>query len=229
MKKLFKILKYTLIVAGFAFVILVVIGNIISHYFTYHEVDDLLLRSKYNMYYFKKTAVEKISVKTLYKDVFKDSIYILRYTDSCKIVVLIIGKNNDAYFGKNIDTFQVELKAEQVVGYTAMSLGDIELDLKTFPYEFKSILIHFNTYCKNIQPLITNDYCQYYHLKAGRVYFSSDDHSYYDFYLGLNNSNYSDFMAFTMNHKLYVVALYSTQGKDISPDALLNIMNVPVK
>lgn len=228
MNKLKKPIKYFLLSIIGLFIIFIVIGNIISHFIGYRKVDNIIPPSEYKMCYFKKSAIEKMGIKSLYEDIFRDSLYILHYTDSCKIVVLIIDKNSNACFRNNVDSFQEKINPELLVFYTDIPEVDVQLKLKTFQSDFNNTSIHFSN-CKEIKSIINTKDCQYYHLKAGAMYMTSDDHSYYDVYLGLNNSTYSDFMAYSMNNKLYILALYSTKGKDISPDALFNIVNFSIK
>lgn len=207
--------------------LLILKGMIEVHFIGYRDVDDFIPHTQYQDY-FKKPAIEKISIKSLYKNIFKDTIYIFNYTDSCKILVWIMKQDNNAYFSNVMDTNQKEFKPEQLVGNIQIQEPSIGLDSKVYPHDFKNTALHFY-YCKDIQLLINTKNCQYYHLKAGTIYITSDDHSYYDTYVSLNYSSYSDFMVYITNNKFYIFALYSCYKRDIAPDALKNIINLPLE
>lgn len=228
MQKTRKIIQYVLLGMAGSFVIFVIVTSIIAHVYGLRKVDAFFPHTHYPIAYLDKNALQKITIESVYKNKFNDSVYILQYADSFKITLWIITEDSNVYFTtNNIDTVQQRTMAEDYVSYERLFLYALTLKRKAFSHDLKNIVICFDN-CKGIQHLINNRNCQYYYLKAGAIYLKSDGNSYYDIYLGLNNSTYSNFMVYTVNNKLYIFTLYTTKNAKIGSDALQRITNLPL-
>jgi hypothetical protein len=228
MKAYKKILRYTILLIIIFFIIFIVTGNILAHIYGYQKEDSFLPKVHYPIRYFKKLALEKITIESLHKNRFNDSLYVLQYADSFKIALWIIKQNKNVFFKTGADTNQERLTAEDYAAYDRLYVSSITLKCKASIHDLENVSIHFYN-CKDIHPLIDGKSYQYYYLKAGAIYLTSNGNNYYDTYLGLNNSNYSNFMVFFMNSKLYIVVLFSKNHEDVSSDELKKIINFPLE
>lgn len=228
MRKVRKLVWYTLVTIAFTFFGLVIVSNIISHIYGYHKIDAFFPNVHYPIKYFKDSARKKITVESVWKNGFNDSVYTLKYADSFKIALWTINQNVLVDFTTSIDTNQKRIIRKSFAAYESLSLDLLNMNRKAFNHNLKNVSIRFNK-CMDIHSIINTKNYQYYYLKAWEIYLISDTNSYYDICLGLSNSAHCDFMAFIMNNKLYILALYSIKGKDISPNTLLDIVNFPIK
>jgi hypothetical protein len=217
-----KIIRYILLGIIGLFIIFIIALNVSAHVFGYHKVDAFFSNVHYPIGYFKKSAFEEITIESLYTNRFNDSIFILKYANSFEIALWVIKQNDDATFTNIIDTNQNRLIADHF--FSKVEFSHLTIEVEAFKHDFKDVTVHFYN-CRDIEPIINNKTCQFYNLKAGAIYLTTNYNSYYDIYMGLNNSKYSDFMIFTANNRLCLLVLYPINSSYISPDALKEIIN----
>lgn len=225
MNKLKKIIRYSLFGVLSCVIIFIIIVSLIAVFLGYDKVHRFI-PDPYKITCLKHSTIKKINIESLYKDkLFADSIYLLKYGDSCKIAVWIIEQNQNVSLNNSIDTNQKILKPDDLIGdfYTYPD-SKLTLESKMFLHDFKNIAVYFND-CDNIQNIINNKNCIYYHLKLGEIYLASDGRNYYDIKLDLSNYSDADFMIYVANNKLYIFLLYSPFKIKINPGELLSIIN----
>lgn len=227
MKSIKKIIQYSLLGFVIFIILAIIIGNIFSHIFGLQKVE--FRNEHYPISYFRKSALQEITMEVVYKNRFNDSVYIFKYADSFKIALWAINQNSLVNFTTNIDTNQKRIIPKGWAAYESLSLYLLNINRKTFNHNLRNVSICFNK-CSDIQNIINTKNCQYYYLKAWEIYLISNTNSYYDICLGLNNSTHSDFMAYSKNNKLYILLLYApTKGDNITPDAIQKIINLPLE
>lgn len=230
MQLLKKIIRNILlgIIAGIVILVITMMLNGKYNFLGYNEARHFTTHFSHNTGYFKDSACEKITIKTLKTNLFNDSMYSLNYGDSCAMLVWIIKQSQDVSFSSSVDIGQEALQPGiQGVFYTYPN-SRVKIGSGLFLHNFKNISVKFGN-CTDIRNIIKNDRCQYYYLEAGSIYLTSDGNSNYDISLGLYKYLDVNFMVYTTNNKLYIFLLYSLYKTRIDPDELLRIINFPTK
>lgn len=223
MKLPYKIL--TFILAG---IVLVYISYIAIFYFTgrsylLKKIDLQSLPSNYLASYFKENECQKLHIKYIARNKVDDTLIITNYSDSCEVALCIISNCNPNCFNDVFDTTQKKLVEMPHVLYNEGNFKDLYLEFKVSDLNLYNNTIHFFN-CSNIDRLVHTKNIQYFHLKAGAIYFTSDNRTY-EIGFGLNKSNYNDFLAISYNGKLLIFILYSQyHNVQIKPDELSNLV-----
>lgn len=220
MKKLFLSLVYTLILAGFLFLVYFVAGAKIDHYLysykpaTYnYEIDSL----------FQSQFIKRINVKYIYKSGERGSIYFIQYDSLSKI--LVIETNN--YPNVKINDVQIlsgeKMDITQNKTYTTIfkpSFPVIEQMLNPKRSKFLTITIKKPFQIEN--RIKNKDYC-YIKGNLGLIAFGdTQEISIVSFLKKYNN----EILVVKSNDKMFFILL-SSMNPDTRNESLLKIIKVP--